>query len=447
MIPATECFHGGKVSYNGNSFRKSLYTRGAILAFVLLPFIVGGCQYDAKPYHSPHQYNVEYIGVHCEPGDPLDRFQYEQGERIDARSVTLLGDSLLAVGTWQEDVFFIDVTDPEEPRIVSVFRTRGSSPGNLVVMNGNLYLSDSFGVVVADISEPTRPELIRQLYEDGEVLAAEDDRLYVTERGGPRGVRLGVQIWDTTNPISPTLAGVYIPPQSRVGENYQVFERRRLPTDGQLAAEDAAYHGSTAASWTQIFSCSPGTIWGADVENGLLYVSVSGAHCKRGEARFILRKGLWIVDVKDPTEPTAVGFLPMTEVSDIKVQGDYAYLATFTAFQIVDISDPEKPVLVGTHDAPDLAAVVEVEDNIAYVGDLSNLHIFDVTNPAQPVRIGLMPGFFVIDDIVSRDGIIYLAGVYQGAVDQAGTCQSTESIATDGVHFLRVIDLEAGSSE
>ena len=54
--------------------------------------------------------------------------------------------------------------------------------------------------------------------------------------------------------------------------------------------------------------------------------------------------GLWIVDVKDPIEPIAVGFLPMFSVFDIKVEGDYAYLGTaLPAFQIVDISDPEKP--------------------------------------------------------------------------------------------------------
>ena len=156
--------------------------------------------------------------------------------------------------------------------------------------------------------------------------------------------------------------------------------------------------------------------------------------------------GLWIVDVKDPIEPIAVGFLPMFSVFDIKVEGDYAYLGTaLPAFQIVDISDPEKPTLVGTHDAPEVASVVEVEDNIAYIGDRTGLHIFDVTNPAKPIRIGLMEGFFDIYDIASRNGIIYLAGVYQGPVDQAGTCQSEESISTDGVHFLRVIDPSSGS--
>ena len=90
---------------------------------------------------------------------------------------------------------------------------------------------------------------------------------------------------------------------------------------------------------------------------------------------------------------------------------------------------------------------MEVEDNIVYIGDRTGLHIFDVTNPAKPIRIGLMEGFFDIYDIASRNGIIYLAGVYQGPVDQAGTCQSEESISTDGVHFLRVIDPEAGPFE
>ena len=134
----------------------------------------------------------------------------------------------------------------------------------------------------------------------------------------------------------------------------------------------------------------------------------------------------------------------MGDVWKINVQGDYAYIGTsFPAFQIVDISDPKKPTLVGMHDAPEIADVVEVEENIVYVGDTNNLYIFDVTDPARPVLIGLMTKFFEIYDVASRDGIIYLAGTYQGPLEQAGTCQITETGSTRGVHILRVIDPEA----
>ena len=451
MVPAPDSFDDRQHETRKGSFLRFFIAIKSILALVPLSFIVGGCDYDAKSYDSPRQANVEYIGVLCEPRDPLDQIQYEQGESIRSRSVTQLGDSLIAVSTWDEDVFFVDVTDPGKPTIVSVFRTPGFSPGDMVAMNGNMYLRDSYGVVVADIREPTRPKLIKLLREDGDVLAAEGDRLYVVDRRGPIGVRRGVQIWDTTNPSSLTLAGVYIPPQYRVGENYLVFKRRGIPTDDQLAAETAVYSEAGKTSMTQTLFCFPGISNDADIENELLYASVNGAVCRPDEAILTLeggirlKRGLWIVDVKNANEPKAVGFLPLVgDAWDIKVQGNYAYLATaFPGFQIVDISDPTNPTLVGVHDAPEIATVVEVEDNIAYIGDRKSLHIFDVTDPAQPIRIGLMRGFFEIDDISSRNGIIYLAGTYQGPVDEAGTCQSTESISTDGVHFLRVIDLEA----
>ncbi len=451
MVPAPDSFDDRQHETRKGSFLRFFIAIKSILALVPLSFIVGGCDYDAKSYNSPRQANVEYIGVLCEPRDPLDQIQYEQGERMRTRSVTPLGDSLIAVSTWDEDVFFVDVTDPGKPTIVSVFRTPGFSPGNMVAINGNMYLSESSGLVVADIREPTRPKLIGLLDDKGEVLAAEGDRLYVTDRRGPKGVPRGVQIWDTTNPSSLTLAGVYIPPQYRVGENYLVFKRRGIPTDDQLAAETAVYSDAAKTSMTPKLSCNPGISFDADIKNELLYASVSGALCTRDGAirnlkvGLALKGGLWIVDVKNPNEPKAVGFLPLEgDAWDVKVQGDYAYLATaFPGFQIVDISDPTNPILVGVHDAPSVAGVVEVEDNIAYIGDIRSLHIFDVTDPVQPIRIGLMSGFFAIDDIASRNGIIYLAGIYHGPVDEAGTCQSTESISTYGVHFLRVIDLEA----
>ena len=447
MIPAPVRFDARKVSTNKKSFRKFLITVGSVSLFVLLSIMAGGCNFVTSN-DPPRQINVEYVNVFCQPKDPLDRVQYEHGERIDARSVTILGDGLIAVGTWNEDVFFVDVTDPERPTIVSVFRSPGYSPGNVVAINGYAYMSGSAGIVVADIREPTRPKWTKLILEDGAILAAEDDRLYIVDRSGPGGIPRGVQIWDTTNPRSLTLAGVYIPLQHRVGKNQLAFKRRGIPSARQLAADIAVYADAATISETQSYSCSPGITWDADIENELLYVSVAGALCQRDDKIRAYKGGLWIVDVKDPIEPTAVGFLPTGAVYDIKVEGDYAYLGTaLPAFQIVDISDPEKPTLVGTHDAPEIASVVEVEDNIAYIGDRTGLHIFDVTNPAKPIRIGLMEGFFDIDDIASRNGIIYLAGVYQGPVDQAGTCQSEESISTDGVHFLRVIDPEAGPFE
>ena len=126
-----------------------------------------------------------------------------------------------------------------------------------------------------------------------------------------------------------------------------------------------------------------------------------------------LKGGLWIVDVK-AIEPIAVGFLPMFSVFDIKVEGDYAYLGTaLPAFQIVDISDPEKP---SRHDATDLH-LLSAKLKIVYIGDRTGLHIFDVTNP----------GNWQHDH---RNGIIYQP------VDQAGTSDS-----------LRVIDPEAGPFE
>ena len=443
MIPAPVRFDARKVSTNKKSFRKFLITIGSVLLFVLLSIMAGGCNFVTSN-DTPRQINVEYVNVYCEPKDPLDRVQYEHGKRINARSVTILGDGLIAVGTWDEDVFFVDVTDPEGPTIVSVFRSPGYSPGDVVAMDGYAYMSDSAGLVVADIREPTRPKWIRLVNEKGEILAAEDDRLYITDRSGPGGIPRGVQIWDTTNPRSLTLAGVYIPPQYRVGKNQLAFKRRGIPSARQLAADIAVYADAATISETQSFSCNPGITWDADIQNDLLFVAVNGALCKRDGMRRAYEGGLWIVDVKDPIEPTAVGFLPMGPVWDIKVQGDYAYIGTaLPAFEIVDILDPEKPALVGMHDAPELATVVEVEENIAYVGDSKSLHIFDVTNPVQPVRFGLMTRFFEIYDIAILNGIIYLAGVYQGHVEQAGTCQRTETGSTRGVHFLRVIDPEA----
>ncbi|MGD8413889.1 MAG: hypothetical protein PVF33_06640, partial [Candidatus Latescibacterota bacterium] len=74
----------------------------------------------------------------------------------------------------------------------------------------------------------------------------------------------------------------------------------------------------------------------------------------------------------------------------VTVEGSYAYIADRdSGLQVVDITTPESPVLVGSYDTPDIAFRIALDGNLAYVADHSSgVQVIDVTNPYSPVLIG-----------------------------------------------------------
>ncbi|MDP8240185.1 MAG: hypothetical protein P9X24_13935 [Candidatus Hatepunaea meridiana] len=79
---------------------------------------------------------------------------------------------------------------------------------------------------------------------------------------------------------------------------------------------------------------------------------------------------------------------------DLFVRGDYAYVATeLSGLQILDISNPENPELVGYWDDNPLEAqCVYVSGDYAYItdGKQSGLRIIDISDPENPTETGYL---------------------------------------------------------
>ena len=90
--------------------------------------------------------------------------------------------------------------------------------------------------------------------------------------------------------------------------------------------------------------------------------------------------GLEVVDVSDPTSPEVVGhYDPLGYGLKVAVAGDYAYLAVASGFpglmnwwtfDVVDVSDPTIPYAVGYGGTPGQAVDVAVAGDYAYVACL-----------------------------------------------------------------------------
>ena len=122
----------------------------------------------------------------------------------------------------------------------------------------------------------------------------------------------------------------------------------------------------------------PGYANNVDVSGNFAYVAAGAA-------------GLQVVDVSDPEQPQIVGALDTPgNANDVRVVGTLAYIADGAAgLHLIDVSTPAAPVSVGALDTPGEAHDVVVVASRAYVADgAAGLHIIDVTNAVAPSLLG-----------------------------------------------------------
>ena len=96
--------------------------------------------------------------------------------------------------------------------------------------------------------------------------------------------------------------------------------------------------------------------------------------------------GLQIVDVSSPTSPRVIGAIGMPSTAyGVTAANGYAYVADLTSVQVVNVSTPSRPVIVGSLTATAYAAVVA--GSRLYVVNGTQLLTTDVTNPAAPLLL------------------------------------------------------------
>ncbi|MDD4909741.1 MAG: hypothetical protein PHR44_03575, partial [Candidatus Omnitrophica bacterium] len=100
--------------------------------------------------------------------------------------------------------------------------------------------------------------------------------------------------------------------------------------------------------------------------------------------------GLQIIDVSDPAAPALVGSLNTSGgTRAVSIAGNYAYIAdNDTGLQIIDVSDPAAPALVGSLNTSGGTRAVSIAGNYAYaVSNDASLHVIDISDPAVPVLL------------------------------------------------------------
>ena len=318
----------------------------------------------------------------------------------------------------------VDVSDPQLPVIVGSYDHGPTSPNgtlqDVALSGGYAYVANAArrqsngtpynwafaeGLIVFDIAtDPTNPTIVSTFKTHGNVTGVEivGNRAYVHDDGE------GLIILDVTDPTKPV----------RLGNYYSPAVLRQMAKEGDLLYVSDAWNGFTVldvsdashpqvvgvylAEHIEIFDVCRGMIvalgvdaWGIDVQDDLVYLS----------AGFL---GLEVVDVSDPSQPTLLGAfripnpLSSRERFDaVNVSGGVAHVGFYdyitcgsalSTFLNLDITSPQSIFELGrvVHSVGEAKKIVLNQQSVAFIGrgiDGEEELTIDTSNPADPIII------------------------------------------------------------
>jgi len=350
---------------------------------------------------------------------------------LDApRSVYISGKYAYVTSDNNDSLTIIDISDPTNPLEVGNITDSGKG-GTATALDGawDVHVSGKYAYVtsfnddsltIIDVSDPSSPEEI------GYVLDTESPESggNATILDGPRGLYVsgkyayvtssnddGLSIIDVSDPTNPTEVGF-------------VMDTESPESGGTATVLDTAFD---------------------------VYVSGKYAYVTSNSDR-----GLSVIDVSDPTNPTEVAFIQDTEsggsatvldgAQGVYVSGKYAYVVSSLddGLSIINISNLANVTEVGfiqdtesggTATALDGATYVHVSGKYAYVTSENDdgLSVIDVSDPTSPVEVGYILGTESAESggiatVLNNPYGLYVSGKYAYVV----------SISNDG---LSIIDL------
>lgn len=142
--------------------------------------------------------------------------------------------------------------------------------------------------------------------------------------------------------------------------------------------------------------------------------------------------GLYIFNIANPVRPVLAAFYPNTTggYRDLRVMDKSAYIATEKGFEIVDVSDPKRPVKLGylQIDQPgknnDLAVGVSVYDKTAFVTcEMEGFSVIDISNTREPRKVSTVIN---TDSLFYRNSVVQQQRLYINAVHSIHVYECSE---------------------
>ncbi|MCD8118514.1 MAG: hypothetical protein LUE29_03320 [Lachnospiraceae bacterium] len=300
------------------------------------------------------------------------------------RQMDFIDDSTIVITARENDVYFVDVSNPEDPFIVSTYDSLDLATGVSACENYVFICSRYFGVEVVDVSDVTKPQCASIISTGAECYDClySNGYLYISNWSS-----MQVMIYDINNPNQPK-------------------EKYTIDVDGKPA--------------------------GLAIENGMLFVATG--QNSANDSSDVLSSGYGAghgMEIYDVSDPENVEWLSTVKIDgrllylsadhwNVHICGDYAFLAsTYGGVYIYDVSDLKDPVRIGMISTP-----IESDSNLYYYTENeTSIFPYDVDEYIEDP----------ISSIVFGDGVVYLAGWSTGLYSIEFDFAETSKIEVGGV--------------
>lgn len=269
----------------------------------------------------------------------------------------------------------VNVSDPSNPVAVWA-RSTTNQAFALDIAGDHIFIADRLGgLVVADLVDPARPQIIANLpFAVARDVKVVGDLAYVADDDG------WLRIADVTDPSAPVALG-------------------SVATVGAAA-------------------------FGVDVQAGVAYLAT-------------MHGGLEIFDVSDPSSPAAAGRLDLGSCRGVTVTGDHAHVLASGQYAIVDVSDPAAPALVGAMPVTNpgwfpgrIAVDVPRQTAYAAVGD-GGVIVIDISVPGTPRIVGNLHTDASARGVTLQDEAIYVAQDHGGMFVAPCHCPTVSAVGEE----------------
>ncbi|MBY8993493.1 MAG: hypothetical protein KGD59_03015 [Candidatus Heimdallarchaeota archaeon] len=355
--------------------------------------------------------------------DATNSNQPEEIIRLDIGGASILSkfkDYIFAGNS--STIKIVNASTPTSPILISEISSEIGDIKSISVTNDTIFLADFskpkiIALNITDVENPTQigeiidyspigncwKTLAHMLTEQGE------DILFCAD------YRLGLFCFNVTNKSQPELIGSFdtncLAWALDVEGGYAyICSRREYP-----------YYPSRLEIINITNTTNPTLVGKYDYLNDTIRdVKVSGGYAYL----CLARNGLLILDVHDPTNPVVVGNYSNNFTVGFfynlwyDAESQLCYLPhPYYDLLIINCSDPSQPTLLSTFETWQsfLLNNVFLENNVAYLTSFASpgeIAIVDISNPQQPVLLSQKKVGDVIDDIYVKEGRAYLTGLY-----------------------------------
>jgi hypothetical protein len=333
-----------------------------------------------------------------------------------------LVDNLLYVAARFGGLRIYEVSDPAQPRLLGI-AAEGHTTCPFTVADGMAYAFEWFKIWAIDVSNPQAPFLRDDVnLENGTIP-------YAGIFSAGNTVFVGNSMVDAGNPdqlqLTHTITGAWVAvadelavadavdcPKGCYGELlfYDISDPANPQPIGSLPFSSETDFAQIVGDLLICSDYSQTTLLDIEHPDAPVYLStVPGkAYEKDGDLLYTSRNvyddpfgqnGLNVIDLSEPDEPQLVGsYVTPNTVYGYARAGEMAFLRTVVPYgnyhelQIIDVTHPSAPYMVGRSDSKDLFSVSEtlVQGERAYV--LSNMfHVVDYRNASAPQILGSSP--------------------------------------------------------